>query len=155
MTIDAAMSNMESPLPAGAGQDEGEPFRRTGACRPNNPLATIPRIMRRPLLIACLALLLGGCTVYKLEIQQGNVVTQEMIDKLRPGMTRSQVRFVLGTPLVVDAFHPDRWDYYYYFRGSREKTAETRRLTLLFRNDTLVSVQSDPPGDSGARPPHG
>ncbi len=107
----------------------------------------ISKIMRYLLLPACLALLLGGClSVYKVEVQQGNVITQEMIDKLKPGMTRSQVRFVLGAPLVADPFHPDRWDYYYYLRRSEEKTGETRRLTVIFKNDTLVTVQGDKSG---------
>lgn len=110
--------------------------------------------MRHLFLIACFPLLLGGClSVYRVEVQQGNVVTQEMIDKLKPGMTRSQVRFVLGTPLVTDVFHPDRWDYYYYLRGSKEETAETRQLTLIFKNDTLVSVQGDKPDQTEVKPP--
>jgi outer membrane protein assembly factor BamE len=110
--------------------------------------------MRFLLLPACLVLLLGGClSVYKVEVQQGNVVSQDMIDKLKPGMTRSQVRFVLGTPLVTDSFHPNRWDYYYYLRRSEEKTGETRRLTLIFKNDTLVSVQGDKPDAAGNNPP--
>src|SRR5215475_3026894 len=54
-------------------------------------------------------------TPYRMDVQQGNVVTQEMVEKLKPGMTPSQVRFILGTPLVVDAFHKDRWDYVYRF----------------------------------------
>jgi outer membrane protein assembly factor BamE len=110
--------------------------------------------MRSLLLPACLALLLGGClSVYKVEVQQGNVVSQDMIEKLKPGMTRSQVRFVLGTPLVTDNFHPNRWDYYYYLRRSKEKTGETQRLTLIFRDDTLVSVQGDKPGKTGNNSP--
>ena len=65
-------------------------------------------------------LLLSGCSYiptlpYKIDIQQGNVVTEEMVEKLKPGMSRSQVRFVLGTPLITDVFHADRWDYFYYF----------------------------------------
>jgi len=112
--------------------------------------------MRSLLIPACLALLLGGClSVYKVEVQQGNVVSRDMVTKLKPGMTRSQVRFVLGTPLVTDAFHPNRWDYYYYLRGSKEKTGETRRLTLIFKNDTLVSVQGDKPDNTGDNPPPG
>ena len=79
-----------------------------------------------------------------------------MIDKLKPGMTRSQVRFVLGTPLVTDSFHPNRWDYYYYLHRSKEKTGETRRLTLIFSNDTLKSVvHGDQPGENGNQPPQG
>ncbi|MHB8535643.1 MAG: outer membrane protein assembly factor BamE [Sulfuricaulis sp.] len=100
--------------------------------------------MRNVFLFAALALLLSGCfSVYKLEIQQGNVVTQEMIDKLKPGMTRNQVRYVLGTPLVTDPFHPERWDYYYYLRRSKEKTGESRHLTVIFKNDVLAQIRGD------------
>lgn len=114
----------------------------------------ITKTMRHLLLSACIALLLSGClSVYKVEVQQGNVVTQEMIDKLKTGMTRSQVRFVLGTPMVTDAFHPDRWDYYYHLRPGNEDTGETRRLTVIFRNDTLVSIQSDKPGKTEGKSP--
>ena len=102
------------------------------------------KTMRNVFLLAALAMLLSGCfSVYKLEIQQGNVVTQEMIDKLKPGMTRSQVRYVLGTPLITDPFHPDRWDYYYYLRRSKEKTGESRHLTVIFKNDVLAEVKGD------------
>lgn len=102
--------------------------------------------MRHSLLPACVALLLSGClSVYTMEVQQGNVITQEMIDKLKPGMTHSQVRFVLGTPTVIDAFHRDRWDYYYYLRPTNEKTGERRRLTVIFKNDALVTIKNDTP----------
>ena len=102
------------------------------------------KIMRHMLLLAAVAALLTGCvTSYKAEIQQGNAVTQEMINKLKPGMTRSQVRFVLGTPLITDPFHPDRWDYYYSLRRINEETTEARRLTVIFNNDVLMSVQDD------------
>ena len=90
------------------------------------------------------ATLSAGCIkVYKLDTQQGNVVTQEMVDKLKPGMTRSQVRFVLGTPLITDPFHRNRWDYFYSFAEARGKTRQTRRLTILFRDNKLVGVQGD------------
>ena len=109
--------------------------------------------MRHLLLSVCLTLLVSGCSVYKVEVQQGNVVTQEMIDKLKPGMTRSQVRFVLGTPLITDAFHPERWDYYYYLRPSNKATGESQRLTVIFKNDTLISVQNDKPGKTESQSP--
>ncbi len=117
----------------------------------------ISKIMRNLLLpVLFMATTLSAClSVYKVEIQQGNVVNQEMIDKLKPGMTRSQVRFVLGTPLVIDSFHPDRWDYYYYHRPSNEKTGETRRLTVIFRNDSLLSVHSEKPPNPESKPPQG
>ncbi|MDO8595455.1 MAG: outer membrane protein assembly factor BamE [Sulfuricaulis sp.] len=101
---------------------------------------------RLAVIALCATLPLGACftiPVHKLDIQQGNVVTQEMVDKLKPGMTRAQVRFVLGTPLVTDAFHRDRWDYFYSFKVGVEGVAETRRLTLLFQDDVLLSVQGD------------
>lgn len=94
----------------------------------------------------CTSVSLGACnilTVHKIDVQQGNVVTQEMVDKLKPGMTRAQVRFVLGTPLVTDVFHRDRWDYFYSFKVGAQGVAETRRLTLTFRDDVLHSVQGD------------
>lgn len=119
------------------------------------------KTMRPVFIMSVLAVLLCGClTVYKAEIQQGNVVTQEMIDKLKPGMTRSQVKFVLGTPLVTDLFHPMRWDYYYYLRPANTKTAEAQRLTVIFKNDLLTTVHEDAltkpapaaPDDSNTRP---
>ena len=91
--------------------------------------------------------LLPAVTPYKMDIQQGNVVTQDMVQKLEPGMTRTQVRFVLGTPLVVDAFHDDRWDYVYLYKKGGG-VAEQRRLTVYFKNDRLSRVDGDkmPPG---------
>jgi outer membrane protein assembly factor BamE len=101
--------------------------------------------MRRSLLVPLLAAVLtAGCvTVYTPDVQQGNVVTQEMLDKLRPGMTRSQVRFVLGTPLVADLFHPDRWDYYFSLKKGNEAAAETRALAIIFDKDALQRIEGD------------
>ena len=94
---------------------------------------------------ACLALLaVAGCMrPYQLEIQQGNVVTQEMVDKLKPGMTRSQVRFVLGTPLVTDPFHPDRWDYVYLFKKDATTPRQEQRLTVIFDGDAMLRIEGD------------
>ena len=72
--------------------------------------------------------------VYRIDIQQGNQVTQEMLSKLEPGMTKSQVSFVMGTPMLIDVFHPNRWDYIYSFHpgnGQREQ----RRITLFFDDE--------------------
>jgi len=87
---------------------------------------------------------LTGCSIspYKIDVQQGNVVTQEMVAKLRPGMTRAQVKYVLGTPLVTDAFHPERWDYFYKFDKAGDP-AEQRRLTLVFKDDQLDRLIGD------------
>lgn len=79
---------------------------------------------------------------YRIDIQQGNVVTQEMVAKLKAGMTRSQVRFVLGSPLVVDMFHADRWDYIYLLQR-QGKPDERRRLTVIFEDDKLLRVEGD------------
>jgi len=97
-----------------------------------------------------LALLLGACATYKMDIQQGNVVTQEMILKLRPGMTRAQVRFIMGTPLVNDPFHTDRSDYFYMFirRGA---VLDKRLITLTFENGQLRSVIGDADADPGLK----
>jgi len=99
--------------------------------------------------IVLLGWFLGACSnvplplsPYKLDIQQGNVVTQDMIAKLQLGMTRSQVRFALGTPLVVDPFRNDRWDYVYLYMKAG-KVTEQRRLKVIFREDRLVRVEGD------------
>ncbi len=90
-----------------------------------------------------LVLLLGGCLrVYTPEVQQGNVVTQEMVDQIKIGMTRRQIRFILGTPLVEDLFHKNRWDYY-FFRKRGKKAMERRELILFFENDKLVKISGD------------
>jgi len=86
--------------------------------------------------------MLPGLSPYRIDIQQGNVVTQDMVTKLKPGMTRQQVRFVLGTPPIVDPFHHDRWDYVYYLNKGG-KIVEHRRLVLLFEGDTLKRVEGD------------
>lgn len=91
-------------------------------------------------------LALAGCSfpgVYKIDIQQGNVVTQDMIDQLRPGMTRPQVRFIMGNPLLADTFHADRWDYLYSLQpGGGERQQE--RISVIFNsNDQLVSLSGD------------
>lgn len=79
---------------------------------------------------------------YKLDVQQGNVVTQDMIAKLRPGMTKSQVRFIMGSPLLVDIFHGNRWDYVYRYQKAGQ-VAEERKITLFFDGDLLQRVAGD------------
>lgn len=80
--------------------------------------------------------------VYKMTVQQGNIVTEEMVDRLEPGMSKSQVRFLLGTPMLTDLFHADRWDYTYTIRRGHDEMQLTR-LTLLFQEDELVRVEGD------------
>lgn len=85
---------------------------------------------------------LPGITPYKMDIQQGNYVTQQMVAKLKPGMTRAQVRFILGTPLVVDMFRTNRWDYVYMFE-KRGRLTEQRKVTVIFEDDKLARVEGD------------
>ena len=106
--------------------------------------------MRHSVLL--LSVILAGCSTstitsiapepYKIEIQQGNVITQDMVAKLKPGMTRSQARYVLGSPPITDMFHANRWDYVYR-TGRAGKLSEERKLTLFFENDLLVRVGGD------------
>jgi outer membrane protein assembly factor BamE len=112
---------------------------------------------------ACLAaMLLAGCSSWqnpidrvsphKITIQQGNAVTQEMLAKLKPGMTPTQVRFVLGSPLVVEPFRNDRWDYVYLLEKGG-KVVEQRRVTVIFEGETLKGIEGDvqpaaPKGDT-------
>jgi len=79
---------------------------------------------------------------FKMDVQQGNVVTQEMISKLQPGMTRSQVRFALGTPLVVDPFRTDRWDYVFLYQKAGIVT-EHRKIAVIFKDDKLLRIEGD------------
>jgi len=79
---------------------------------------------------------------YRMEIQQGNYVSQEMVSQLKLGMSKEQVRYVLGTPLVTDIFHADRWDYV-YFRDVRGKAREERKIVVLFEDGKLARVQGD------------
>ncbi len=96
--------------------------------------------------VAILTLVLTGCSgfpgVYKIDIPQGNIVTQEMVDKLRPGMTKKQVRFVMGTPLVEDSFNADRWDYVYTLKDT-DGSFTRERLTLQFTDDRLSGLGGD------------
>jgi len=99
-------------------------------------------------LIITTAALLNGCSylkypdLHKVTVQQGNIVNQEMVDQLRPGMTRSQVRYILGTPLLIDTFDQNRWDYYYSIkRPGRQEMRE--RITVYFEGNTLTHFSGD------------
>jgi outer membrane protein assembly factor BamE len=83
-----------------------------------------------------------GLHAYKIDIQQGNYVTQDMVAKLKPGMTKSQVKFALGTPLVTDVFHPERWDYVYVL-NKKGKLIEQRRIIVVFQDDKLLRLEGD------------
>jgi outer membrane protein assembly factor BamE len=91
-------------------------------------------------------LALAGCSfpgVYKIDIQQGNVVTQDMIDQLRPGMTRRQVRFIMGNPLLTDTFHSNRWDYLYSIQPGGGQRLQERISVNFSADDQLVGLSGD------------
>jgi outer membrane protein assembly factor BamE len=96
--------------------------------------------MRVKLLPFILALFfVAGCTPYKMDIRQGNLITPEMRQGLRVGMSHNQVRALLGQPLIMDAFHPDRWDYAYRYEH-RHVVEVKQHLTLYFTGDTLSRI---------------
>ncbi|WP_215776789.1 outer membrane protein assembly factor BamE [Paludibacterium sp. B53371] len=104
--------------------------------------------MRALTFVAVIAL--SGCTylnpanwhAYHMEIQQGNLITQDDVARLKLGMTRSQVRFVLGTPLIADSFHANRWDYKYQLFSNGQKVAD-KLLTVTFADDKLSKIDGD------------
>ena len=96
----------------------------------------------RLLLVAASCALVAACSYkpgfineYKIDIQQGNVLTQDMVSQLKPGQTRDQVRFLLGTPLVADIFHQQRWDYVYRYQSGQTGNVESRKLVVFFDVD--------------------
>ncbi len=99
---------------------------------------------RRSLIAAALAGLLSAC-VYRVDVQQGNLLDQQDIDAVQIGMSRSQVRFLLGTPMVEDPFSRDRWDYMYYFQRGRARRPEQRWLIVYFEGDRVREIQRDVP----------
>lgn len=106
--------------------------------------------MRQLLIIVFLTLVasVSACTgehipfVYKVDVLQGNIVTQEMVNQLEPGMNKARVQFIMGSPMLVDVFHQDRWDYIYLRRPGRGEP-EQRRVTLYFEDDQLVRIAGD------------
>jgi outer membrane protein assembly factor BamE len=93
-------------------------------------------------LCACGVPRIPGITPYKPEIQQGNYISQDLIAQVKPGMTREQVRFLLGTPLLTDIFHADRWDYVYW-RETTDGKREQRKLALFFADNKLARMEGD------------
>ncbi|HXS52771.1 MAG TPA: outer membrane protein assembly factor BamE [Usitatibacter sp.] len=102
--------------------------------------------MRIPALLF-LAALAAGC-VHKIDVEQGNYVTQDVVDKLKPGMTRAQVKALLGTPLLADVFHGERWDYYFN-NAPGGKTVAHKHLVVFFQGDKVVRWS----GDANPPPP--
>lgn len=108
-----------------------------------------PFLMQRRFIlpIALISLNLSACSVvdwlvYKVPVQQGNYIEQKQVDLLKVGMTKAQVNYILGTPLIVDTYNPDRWDYIYSFHYGNHSEKE-RRLSVFFKNDRLAALSGN------------
>lgn len=106
------------------------------------------KIVKTPFILLCSLFMLAGCQyfqfpgVHKINIQQGHIITQEMIEQLEPGMNKRQVRFVLGTPLIDDIFSDDRWDYYYSLKMGDGRFYK-RTLTVYFDGDIMTHYEGE------------
>ncbi len=119
------------------------------------PILTIPDVtmlsvlatdsMRtiRPLSVILTALLLASGCVYQAALSQGNLLDQEDVDQIEVGMTRGQIRFLLGTPMIDDPFHENRWDYVYYLRIGRDKAIFKRWVSVYFEGENVSEVIRD------------
>jgi len=105
---------------------------------------TRPLSLQRFIIFTSLTISLGvasGC-VYRQDVQQGNEITVEMVEQIKPGMSRREVIRVLGYPLINDPFNRDRWDYYYSLKRGKSKSVTTQSATLFFDGDSLISIDS-------------
>lgn len=102
----------------------------------------LPNSVRSTGTLAAVLLLCSAC-VYRIDIQQGNLLEESLIEQVEVGMTRSQVQFLLGTPMVSDSFHRNRWDYTYYLRHGRSRDVERRWFIVFFEADIVVRMDRD------------
>ena len=99
-------------------------------------------------ILTTIALVVTSGCVYRANIAQGNFIEEKDLEQLETGMTRNQVRFLLGTPMVDDPFHRDRWDYVYYVKVGRDATVGKRWLTVIFSDDVVSEIRKDQQLDS-------
>ncbi len=102
----------------------------------------LPNSVRNTVPLAAVLLLCSAC-VYRIDIQQGNLLEESLVEQVAVGMTRSQVQFLLGTPMVSDSFHRNRWDYTYYLKRGRSRDVERRWFIVFFEEDTVVRLDRD------------
>lgn len=93
------------------------------------------------LTVSCVLTLSAGGCVYRVPIQQGNLLETKDIEQVKVGMTQAQVRYVLGTPMVIDEFSKDRWDYIYYLKKGRMRTPEQRHFIVYFDNGAVARIE--------------
>ena len=97
-----------------------------------------------------MAALTPAC-VYRINIQQGNFLDQAAVDQVKAGMTRSQVRYLLGTPMVADSFNKERWDYIYYLKKGRNSHVDSRRVTVYFDGDKVAKLDKPTAAEAAAQ----
>lgn len=85
----------------------------------------------------------SACSVYKIDIQQGNIITQDMINQLRPGMTKAQVKYLMGSPLILDPFHANRWDYIYSIQPGGGALRQENVVLTFDTNEQLAGLAGD------------
>jgi outer membrane protein assembly factor BamE len=106
----------------------------------------VPSLVLATALIA----MTSGC-VYRINIQQGNFLDQTAVETVQPGMTRSQVRYLLGTPMVADSFDKERWDYIYYLKKGRTRHVDSRRVTVYFEGDKVARLDKPTAAEAAAQ----
>jgi outer membrane protein assembly factor BamE len=101
--------------------------------------------MRKSIILAllCVSLVISSGCVYRANISQGNLIKQEDLDQAEPGMTKNQIRFLLGTPMIDDPFSRDRWDYVYYLNVGRQSAIQTRWVSIFFVDDHVSEIRED------------
>jgi outer membrane protein assembly factor BamE len=122
------------------------PKRRRCAAKPHHkPAVQLEHTMRRLVFLALIfaALALSNGCVYRANIAQGNLIEQDDLDQVEVGMTRNQVRFLLGTPMIDDPFHQARWDYVYYITIGRKPATFKRWVTIEFEDDIVTEIIRD------------
>jgi len=95
----------------------------------------------KALLVALACAALAGCGVYKINVQQGNYLKDEKLAQLKVGMTKRQVQYLLGSPIVQDAFHPNRWDYVFSFRNGKTDQTAKRSMRVYFDGDLVERIE--------------
>jgi len=108
------------------------------------------KIIQSLVLGTAVAAFTSGC-VYRINIQQGNFLDQAAVEQVKAGMTRSQVRYLLGTPMVADPFDKERWDYIYYLKKGRSRHVDSRRVTVYFTDDKVAKLDKPTAAEAAAQ----
>jgi outer membrane protein assembly factor BamE len=111
---------------------------QTGRGAESTTMRSVPPLFAAAIALG-LGLAAGGC-VYRVNIPQGNYLEAKMLDQVQVGMTRSQVRYVLGTPMISDPFHPDQWDYLYYFKDGKTRKVDKRLVVVYFTDEKVAKI---------------